>query len=315
MIAFFAPCCSGVMMPTYLAVISGGNRFRVARLTAIYVAGVAAVVLPITLGAGAIGQFTARYHPALFCDRRADDAVHGGDALARVDAADPDAAPAGAERDRRLSVRARRLIGAATACCAPVLAGAVALSALNQTWVGGLALGGAYLMGDRLPAGRARALLPWLEEEGARPEAHARTRLLKTVSSGQLVGKPILYHLSESVMCQACLVQIQALQQQAAAIRSGGLQLVSVTNDDAGTLRQAAHDYKITTPLIADDGRSIVKGFGVLGGIPAGVGMHSDTADHTFILVDSSGKVRFVRDSPSMWIDVNRLLAQLPMVN
>ena len=66
MIAFFAPCCSGVMMPTYLAAISGGNRFRIARLTAIYVAGVAAIVWPITLGAGAIGQWTSRYHPQLF---------------------------------------------------------------------------------------------------------------------------------------------------------------------------------------------------------------------------------------------------------
>ncbi len=41
--------------------------------------------------------------------------------------------------------------GAATACCAPVLAGAVALSALNQSWVGGLAMGGAYLMGIVAP--------------------------------------------------------------------------------------------------------------------------------------------------------------------
>lgn len=137
----------------------------------------------------------------------------------------------------------------------------------------------------------------------------------KTLSSKQLAGKPILYYLSEGVMCQACLVQIQALQQQAAAIRDGGLQLVSVTNDDAGTLAQAARDYKITTPLIADESRSIVKSFGVLGGIPAGVGMHSDTADHTFVLVDGTGRVRFVEDYPSMWVDVHTLLEQLPEVS
>lgn len=136
----------------------------------------------------------------------------------------------------------------------------------------------------------------------------------RAVSSGQLAGKPILYYLSEGVMCQACLVQIQALQQQAAAIRNGGLQLVSVTNDDAATLARAARDYRITTPLIADESRSIVKSFGVLGGIPAGVGMHADTADHTFVLVDSSGKVRFVKDYPSMWVDVKTLLGQLPKV-
>ena len=137
----------------------------------------------------------------------------------------------------------------------------------------------------------------------------------RTMSSRRLAGKPILYYLSEGVMCQACLVQIQALQQQAAAIRDGGLQLVSVTNDDAGTLAQAAHDYEITTPLIADQSRAIVKSFGALGGIPAGVGMHTDTADHTFILVDSAGRVRFVKDYPSMWIDVDKLLEQLPKVS
>ena len=56
MVAFFAPCCAGVMMPAYLAAIGGGHRFRVARLTALYVAGVALVVLPITLGAAALSS-------------------------------------------------------------------------------------------------------------------------------------------------------------------------------------------------------------------------------------------------------------------
>jgi peroxiredoxin len=137
----------------------------------------------------------------------------------------------------------------------------------------------------------------------------------REISSKQLAGKPILYYLSEGVMCQACLVQIQALQQHAAHLRQLHLNLISVTNDNAGTLAQAASDYKITTPLIADESRSIVKSFGVMGGIPAGVGMHSDTADHTFILVDSAGKVRFIKDYSTMWIDVNQLLGELPKVS
>jgi cytochrome c-type biogenesis protein len=151
MIAFFAPCCSGVMMPTYLAAIGGGNRFRVASLTAIYVAGVAAIVLPITLGAGAIGQFTSRYHPALF--------VVGGLMMlfTAVTLWHGSMLPIPMLRQPELTGTAGSVFvlgvfsGAATACCAPVLAGAVALSALNQTWIGGLALGGAYLMGIVLP--------------------------------------------------------------------------------------------------------------------------------------------------------------------
>lgn len=116
-------------------------------------------------------------------------------------------------------------------------------------------------------------------------------------------------------MCQACLVQIQALQQHFAHLKKLQLTLVSVTNDDPSTLALAARDYKIATPLIADDDRTIVKSFGVLGGIPAGVGMHNDTADHTFVLVDKTGHIRFIRDYPNMWVDVNHLLEQLPKVS
>ena len=136
----------------------------------------------------------------------------------------------------------------------------------------------------------------------------------QVIDSEQLAGKDVLYYLSEGVMCQACLVQVQALQQHLNHLKGRHLTLVSVTNDDSSTLSMAASDYKITTPLIADTNRKIVKSFGVMGGIPSGVGMHDDTADHTFVLVDRTGRVRFVKDYPKMWIDVNALLGQLPEV-
>ncbi len=150
MIAFFAPCCSGVMMPTYLAAISGGNRLRTARLTAIYVAGVAAVVWPITVGAGAVGQFTSRYHPQLF--------VLGGLMMLMTavvlwrGSMLPLPIPQPELTGTAGSVFVLGVFsGAATACCAPVLAGAIALSALNASWVGGLAMGGAYILGIVFP--------------------------------------------------------------------------------------------------------------------------------------------------------------------
>jgi cytochrome c-type biogenesis protein len=150
MIAFFAPCCSGVMMPSYLAAISGGNRFRTARLTAIYVAGVAAIVWPITLGAGAIGQWTNRYHPQLF--------VIGGLMMlfTAVTLWRGSMLPMPIPQPELTGTAGSVFIlgvfsGAATACCAPVLAGAIALSALNASWVGGFALGGAYILGIVFP--------------------------------------------------------------------------------------------------------------------------------------------------------------------
>ena len=150
LIAFFAPCCSGVMMPAYLAAVSGGNRFRVARLTAVYVAGVAAIVWPITLGAGAIGQWTSRYHPQLF--------VIGGLMMLFTAATlwRGSMLPLPIPQPQLTGTAGSVFVlgvfsGAATACCAPVLAGAVALSALNQSWLGGFALGGAYILGIVFP--------------------------------------------------------------------------------------------------------------------------------------------------------------------
>ncbi len=150
MVAFFAPCCAGVMLPAYLAAVGGGRRLRVARLSAIYVAGVALVVLPITLGAAALAGYVSRWHPALF--------TVGGLMMIGVAVA--------LWRGTMLSVHVPQpkltgsllsvfglgvFSGAATACCAPVLAGAIALSATSATIFGGLVLGLSYVAGMMAP--------------------------------------------------------------------------------------------------------------------------------------------------------------------
>ncbi len=146
LVAFFAPCCSAVMVPTYLAAIGGGRRWRVARLTALYVAGVAVVVLPITLGASSVASLVSSWHPVLF--------VAGGlmmivvavslyqGMMISLPVPQPELTGSAG------SVLALGAFsGAATACCAPVLAGAMTLSAVSGHWWGGLPLGGAYLLG------------------------------------------------------------------------------------------------------------------------------------------------------------------------
>lgn len=162
MVAFFAPCCAGVMMPAYLAAIGGGRRMRVARLTAIYVAGVSLVVLPITLGAATLASYVSKWHPQMF--------TLGGLMMIGVAVA--------LWRGTMLPIHLRQptlsgsvlsvfglgaFSGGATACCAPVLAGAIALSAASGTIAGGLLLGVAYVAGMMAPlvplallAGRAR---------------------------------------------------------------------------------------------------------------------------------------------------------------
>ncbi len=150
MVAFFAPCCAGVMMPAYLAAIGGGHRFRVARLTAVYVAGVALVVLPITLGAAVLSSYVNEWHPQMF--------TIGGLMMIGVAVAlwRGSMLPISLAQPRltgsTLSVFGLGVFsGGATACCAPVLAGAIALSATSGTIAGGLVLGVAYVAGMMAP--------------------------------------------------------------------------------------------------------------------------------------------------------------------
>ena len=150
MVAFFAPCCAGVMMPAYLAAVGGGRRMRVARLTALYVAGVSVVVLPITLGAAVLSSYVSKWHPQMF--------TIGGLMMIGVAVALwrgtmlPIDVPQPKLTGSALSVFGLGLFsGAATACCAPVLAGAIALSATSGTIAGGLLLGIAYVAGMMVP--------------------------------------------------------------------------------------------------------------------------------------------------------------------
>ena len=150
MVAFFAPCCAGVMMPAYLAAIGGGQRLRVARLTAVYVAGVSLVVLPITLGAAALASYVSKWHPQMF--------TLGGLMMIGVAVVLwrgtmlPVNVPQPKLTGSTLSVFGLGVFsGGATACCAPVLAGAIALSATSGTVFGGLLLGIAYVAGMMAP--------------------------------------------------------------------------------------------------------------------------------------------------------------------
>jgi cytochrome c biogenesis protein CcdA len=194
MIAFFAPCCSGVMMPTYLAAISGHKPLRTAMLTAIYVAGVAAIVWPITMGAGAIGQLASRFHPELF--------VIGGLMMLATAIAlwrgTMLSLPFARQPEMTGSVGSVFLLGvfsgAITACCAPVLAGAVALSALNGSALGGFILGGAYILGIVFPLVIIALFFTGAKARGKAGDWKFTIRLgsyVKSTSISRLVGTAV----------------------------------------------------------------------------------------------------------------------------
>ena len=188
-VAFFAPCCATVMLPSYLAsTASAAGRWRVRALTGVYIAGVATVVWPLTIGAAGLASLINRYHGELF--------IAGGALMILVGLATfagwmwtmPISSPRPGTDVASVYLMGA-FAGAATACCAPVLAGEVVISGLSGSWAAGAALGGFYLLGLVTPLLIAAAGVAKLRGRLRDPAVvvHLAGRTLRT-SAARLVG-------------------------------------------------------------------------------------------------------------------------------
>ncbi|BCX15854.1 MAG: hypothetical protein KatS3mg098_083 [Candidatus Parcubacteria bacterium] len=141
--ALFAPCCVSVLLPTYLASIFKQKR-TVILMTAIFFLGILTVFLPLGLGLAAIGQFFQKYHSQLYTAGGIFLIILGIFLLIGKHLSLPFSVKS---RMKEVKVEGAGSIfvlgifsGFATLCCAPVLAGVMALSVLP----GSLLWGGIY---------------------------------------------------------------------------------------------------------------------------------------------------------------------------
>jgi cytochrome c biogenesis protein CcdA len=150
-IALFAPCCISVMLPSYFAASMQNRRVPVV-MTGLFAAGIATVILPLALGAAFLRRLLVEAHTPIF--------VVGGVLLAglgvyllwggelRLPMPGRRAGrPAGPLGVYTLGV----FSGVASSCCAPVLAGVVALSGVASSFMLALGLGLAYVAGMVFP--------------------------------------------------------------------------------------------------------------------------------------------------------------------
>jgi cytochrome c-type biogenesis protein len=150
-VALLAPCCITVLLPSYFAATFTSLRSLV-RMTFLFAAGIAVVILPIALGLAALGQFFSRYHTLLFLVGGLFMLGLGvmtlrgrGFELPFLRAPVFDSRPGA-------SIFALGLFsGAASSCCAPVLIGVLTLTALATSFVGALAVASAYVFGMVFP--------------------------------------------------------------------------------------------------------------------------------------------------------------------
>ncbi|MGD0423906.1 MAG: cytochrome c biogenesis protein CcdA [Candidatus Bathyarchaeia archaeon] len=151
-IALAMPCCFSVLLPSYFAQ-SFKQMSRLVGMTAIFSMGIATIMLPLSFGITFVGRLLGTNHTLTF--------VAGGSLmvligfwtlwgrgmLPRIDF------PVNLTKIPSVgSVYALGIFsGAATSCCAPVLAGILIFAALSASILEGLVIGFTYVVGMVFP--------------------------------------------------------------------------------------------------------------------------------------------------------------------
>lgn len=152
-VALFAPCCIVFLAPSYLAVAVKNRRWRLLPLTFVFTAGLALVLVPITLGLSLVASTIANYHRPLYYAGGALMLALAVFSLSGRMVSMPSflRAPDTSRGDSASFFALGVFSGIASSCCAPVLAGVMTLSALSGSAVGGLLLGLSYTFGMVFP--------------------------------------------------------------------------------------------------------------------------------------------------------------------
>lgn len=94
-VALFAPCCIVFLAPSYMAVAVKNRRWRLLPLTFLFAAGLALVLVPITLGMSLVASGDRELPRPALLPRRGPDAGARSTQSVRSDD-DPSRVPAGA---------------------------------------------------------------------------------------------------------------------------------------------------------------------------------------------------------------------------
>lgn len=154
MVALFAPCCVTVLLPAYLGSVFK-ERKKIVGMTFVFFLGISVVIIPIGLGAAGLAQFFRDFHKEMYVIGGAFMVILGGmtlfgKSLPFMPQKKSVQAIPGAVNSKSVFMLGV-FSGAATSCCAPVLAGAVTLAALSGAFWKALVVTFAYVFGMTFP--------------------------------------------------------------------------------------------------------------------------------------------------------------------
>lgn len=250
-IALLAPCCFSVMLPAYLAT-SAQNRRALVGMTFVFALGVATVIVPLALGAVALRRLLVEGHTYVYVGGGLLVLGLAGYTLAGGELRLPMPGRAPAQRGGPWGVYTLGAFsGVASSCCAPVLAGVVALAGVGGSLAAGAGLGLAYVFGMVAPL--FVLALAW-DRWGERA-----SRLFKPRTFTWRIG-PIRRSLSGSALASGILL----------ALMGGGMIWVGL----AGQAMPSSTGWQATfTVALQRGGRAVTDALGWLPGWVAALGL------------------------------------------
>lgn len=151
LIALAMPCCFSVLLPSYFAQ-SFKQKTRRLGMTMVFGAGIATVMLPIALGIVALARTLTASHSLVFVSGGFIMIIIGFWTLWGQGMLPRPDLPVNLNKSDVPSVYVLGLFsGAATTCCAPVLAGVIVLGALSSSFLESLLIGITYVAGMVFP--------------------------------------------------------------------------------------------------------------------------------------------------------------------
>lgn len=149
--ALLAPCCITVLLPSYLGSVFK-EKYKILLMTFIFFLGILTVFLPIGLGASALAALFSEYHNQIFIAGGLIMILMGifliiGKSMSLPFRVNPTL--------KKYNIGSIYILGIfsaiATTCCAPVLAGVLALSATSGSLFWGAVYSVAYVLGMVAP--------------------------------------------------------------------------------------------------------------------------------------------------------------------
>jgi cytochrome c-type biogenesis protein len=153
MVALFAPCCITVLLPAYLA-SAFREKKNIVKMTLIFFGGIAVVLIPIGLGAAWLAEIFRDFHKEMYIIGGAFMVVLAVLAVLGKGISLPGAKrlkTGGNAKDPKSVFLLGILSGAATSCCAPVLAGVMTLAVISGSFIKALIVTFVYVFGMVFP--------------------------------------------------------------------------------------------------------------------------------------------------------------------